>query len=247
MLNCAGVVELTLQGRGPKRAFVFDPHRLALPCWAEACEGAGPAVLVTLDRHFDTVAPVNAPRLGMTVEALEAHARKRLDVRNYDHVLAAMEAGVVSEAIVVARARPVGAVGGPEWVDSRGVAHSIVSASTVDELALEFGRGSAAPASARAFQVLQEARRVVLDVDLDCFTTLSDADPTAIVPWTLELIRQHVLPRGSEPFWTAVLERCVGLTFAREPSHCGGLVASNRLFEVAAQVIFGELLLTDLP
>jgi hypothetical protein len=56
-----------------------------------------------------------------------------------------------------------------------------------------------------------------------------------------------VLPEGSGPFWRAVLEKCRALTFAREPYHCGGVVAGNRLFEDAAEVVFRELLGADLP
>jgi hypothetical protein len=56
-----------------------------------------------------------------------------------------------------------------------------------------------------------------------------------------------MMPRGSEPFWNEVLAKCVNFTFAREPGHCGGLIASGRLFESASEVLFGELLKTDLP
>jgi hypothetical protein len=247
-MGFAGVIELTMGGRGPQRGYVFDPHRLALPAWAEATVEAGaPAVLLTLDRHFDTVAPVNLPPLGMSPDQLDEHARRRLDVRNYDHVLAAMEAGVVSHAIIVARARPVGAVDAARWVDSRGGEHQLVSVATVDALSADFGKGSASEPSRRAEALLREATSVLLDVDLDCFTSPSDADPTTVLPWPIEVIRQHVLPAGSEAFWALALGKCVALTFAREPSHCGGLIAGGRLFEVASQVIFRELLETDLP
>jgi hypothetical protein len=225
-----GVTELTLQGRGPKRGFVLDGHRFALPCWAEA--GAKGAVLVTLDRHYDTVPPAHPREDG---ETFEDFAARRLDPRNFDHVLAAMEAGVIADAIVIARARPQGSIGAGEW---RG--HRLLGAPTVD--ALLHG-----PDAHRAMALLARAPEVVLDFDLDCFTSPSDADPTTVVPWPIELIREHVLPRGSEPFWAAVLERCVALTFAREPKHCGGLISAGRLFERAAQVIFSELLQTDLP
>jgi hypothetical protein len=207
-----GVTELSLQGRGPKRAFVFDEHRFALPCWEAA--GARGAVLVTLDRHFDTV-----PRTGEP------------DPRNVDHILAAMQAGVLSDVIAIARARPTGSTGPGEH---------LIGAPTVDALLN-------GPDAKRALDWLARAPSVVLDFDLDCFTTPSDADPTTIVPWPLELIRDHVLPRGSEAFWDAVLGKCVALTFAREPKHCGGLIATGRLFEQAAKVVFCELLKADLP
>lgn len=233
MLSGCGVIELSLAGRGPKRAFVFDPHRLALPCWAAA--GAQNALLVTLDRHFDTVPPALPPQTGWPLERLVEHTQTKLDARNVDHILAAMEAGIVRDALVVARARPTGSVGPGDW---RG--HSLIGAPTVDALLN-------GPDAERVRRLVEAAPAVVLDVDLDCFTSPSDADPTTVVPWPLELIREHVLPRGSDAFWDAVLSKCIALTFAREPKHTGGLVASGRLFERAAQVVFCELLRADLP
>ncbi len=217
------VIELALSGRGPKRAFVFDEHRFALPCWA----GEGPAVLVSFDRHFDTVPPVNALAPG---EPLETYARDRLDRRNFDHIVAGLQCGVLSSALLLARARPQGSV-----LDER-----MVHAPTLDALLN-------GPDATRALALLEGAKRVVLDFDLDCFTTLSDADPTTAVPWPIELIREHVLPRGSQGFWELALKKCDALTFAREPKHTGGLIASARLFEAAAQVVFVELLGADLP
>lgn len=240
-----GVIELALGGgRGPKRGFVFDAHRLAFPCWAEAGRGN---VLLTLDRHFDTVPPRNRISRQASPAELERFAHEQLDVRNYDHVLAAMDAGLISHAIVVARGRPVGAVDSSYWVDSHGDRHELVSAPTIDALSCDFGRGSASDEARRAEQLLREAPGVILDVDLDCFTSQSDADPTTVLPWPLEVIRQHVLPRGSDAFWDVVLGKCVALTFAREPGHCGGLIAGGRLFELASRVFFEELLSGDLP
>lgn len=235
----AGIIELEIAGRGPKRGYVFDPHRLALPCWAEV--STSPSLLLTLDRHFDTVVPQNPPARGLTVDEYEVHARDRLDHRNYDHVLAAMSAGIISDAIVVARARPVGAVT-TDWNE-----HEVISANTLDLISAEWGTAQATPEGKRAHAAIERAKSIILDVDLDCFTTPSDADPTTVVPWSLELIRDFVKPRGSEGFWSAVLGKCVGFTFAREPSHCGGLIASGRLFEHACQVLFAELFESDLP
>lgn len=236
----AGIIELEIQGRGPSRGFVFDPHRLALPCWADVTHD-GPALLLTLDRHFDTVTPRDAPAAGLSPDALDLHARERLDHRNFDHILAAMTAGVLSDAIVVARAKPVGAVTF-DWGK-----HELISAPTLDLISAEWGTPLATPEGKRAHAAVQRSARIILDVDLDCFTTPSDADPTTVVPWSLELIRDFVLPRGSEAFWADVLGKCVGFTFAREPSHCGGLIAGGRLFESACEVLFRELLRADLP
>ncbi|MFL5320004.1 MAG: hypothetical protein ACJ790_10155, partial [Myxococcaceae bacterium] len=72
-----------------------------------------------------------------------------------------------------------------------------------------------------------------------------DADPMTVVPWPLPLIRDFMMP--NEPLWDEVLRKCIGFTFAREPFHSGGLVASNALFADAAQVIFCELFGASLP
>jgi hypothetical protein len=246
MSSLAGVIELSLGGRGPARAYVFDPHRLALPCWALAA-GDGPALVVSLDRHFDTVPPAVAPAPGWTVARYDEHARTRLTPRNTDHLLAAMEAGLVGDAILFARASPVGSVRAPTWTDSRGGVHELLTSGLVDPVSDGYGTARASPEGRRADALIARAERVILDVDLDCFTSPSDADPTTVLPWPEDVIASHVLPRGSEAFWDAVLSKCVALTFAREPGHCGGLVAGGRLFEVAARVVFQRLLQTDLP
>jgi hypothetical protein len=248
-LRLAGVIRLALGGgRGPADAYVFDPHRLALPAWACALgEDGAAALLVTLDRHLDLVVPVApgaVPDRSAGLRALDEHARWALDVRNYDHVLAAMEAGLVGDALVIARGRPRGTYAGDVYVDTRGRSHRLVVVPTVDRAAEAFN----APAPGDAVrEVLEAAERVLLDVDLDCFTSLSDADPTTVLPWPRSVIREYLLPPDSESFWEAVLGRCIALTLAREPHHCGGLLASGELFRDVAEVLFRELLGTEPP
>lgn len=249
-LRLAGVIRLSLGGRGPKDAFLFDPHRLAFPCWALALNGQRPALLVTLDRHFDLVPPrdpAGVPEAAAPLRELDEYARWNLDVRNYDHVLAAMEAGLVADAIVIARARPRHAFEGAEYIDRRGEKHRILATTTIDRIADGFGGAGQSPEAQDAEQLIRKARSAILDVDLDCFTSPSDADPTDVVPWPRELIRRQLRPPGSEPFWDAVLFKARVLTIAREPLHCGGVVAANRLFEDVGEVLFRELLGTDLP
>lgn len=249
-LRLAGVTRLSLGGRGPRDAYIFDPHRLAFPCWKLGLGDAVPALLVTLDRHFDLVPPEDPaaiPEVSESLQTIDEFARWQLDPRNYDHILAAMEAGLVSDAIVVARSRPRRSLETDTWVDRRGESHRILSASTLDRLADGFGTGAGTPEAQDAEGLIRKARSIILDLDLDCFTTMSDADPTEVVPWTRELIERQLLPMGSEAFWDAVLFKSRVLTIACEPLHCGGVVASNRLFEEVATVLFRQLLQTDLP
>ena len=248
-LRLAGVVRLGLGGgRGPTDAYVFDPHRLALPAWACALGESGPpALLVTLDRHLDVVVPerpADMPDRSAGLRALDEHARWHLNVRNYDHILAALEANLVGDALLIARTRPRGSFAGDTYVDTRGRPHRLVSVTTVDRAA-EAYRNPGPTDAVR--DVIEAASSVLLDVDLDCFTSLSDADPTTVLPWPKAIIREFLLPPDSEPFWDAVLAKAVALTFAREPHHCGGLLPSGELFRDAAEVLFRELLRVEPP
>jgi hypothetical protein len=234
----AGVIELQIGGRGPKSGYVFDPHRLALPCWADV---EPPSLLLTFDRHFDTVRPKFEVPAGLEPQQYDAIALNKLDHRNFDHILGAMSAELISDVIIVARAKPVGAV------TTSFAGHEFITAPTLDIISAEWGTPLASPEGKRAYSAVERASTIILDVDLDCFTTPSDADPTSVIPWSLEVIRDFLLPRGSEAFWNSVLPKCQAFTFAREPSHCGGLIAAGRLFEHASQVIFAELFETDLP
>lgn len=178
---------------------------------------------------------------------LDTYCRTQLDPRNVDHLLAAMEAGIVSDAVLVARATPRGAVTAPTWTDSQGRSHRLLASPTLDALVQDYGSDRASPQTRELRERIAACSRILLDVDLDCFTSPNDADPTTVVPWPEDLIHDFLFPRGAEPFWEEVLVKCVGLTLAREPKHCGGLVAMGRLFENVARVLFVDLLESDLP
>lgn len=253
-LRLAGVTTLGLAAsRGPKTAYIFDPHRLALPCWAHALEEAGskgPATLVTLDRHFDLVVPRDVaaiPDRAAGLRALDEHARWSLDVRNYDHIVAAMEAGLIGDVVAIARARPQGSWTSPGYRDRRGGDHRFAVSPTVARIAEEWDDHAPSSTGGAVRALLEGDAPIVLDVDLDCFTTSSDADPMTVLPWPEEVIREFLAGKDLQPFWDAVLPRAICLTFAREPHHCGGLLAGGRLFETAARILFSELLDAGLP
>ncbi|MGQ0503955.1 MAG: hypothetical protein ACT4TC_01395 [Myxococcaceae bacterium] len=233
-LRLAGVTRLSVQGRhGHCDAYLFEPHRLAFSCWALHAQST-PSVLLTFDRHFDLVPPRGpAPDARAGHKVLDEYARWQLDTRNLDHILAAMDAGLISDAVVIARSNPRGALTGDTWVDTKDRSHRIFRAASLDRLTQD------------AHALISQASSVLLDFDLDCFTTPSDADPTALVPWTTELIREHLL--AGDSFWAQVLPRVSAMTFALEPLHCGGVIAAHKLFERAAEVIFHELLGADTP
>lgn len=250
-MDFAGITQLSMRSkRWPLRhGFVFEPHRLALPSWSLALkdlEPGPPAVLVTLDRHFDLVPPREPPAPGAATTELDEWARKKSDVRNVDQVLAACHAGLITDVVAFGRGKPSGALDAESWSSPNGQ-HRIIRASRVGNISSDYGQTSAPPLVHSAQTVLSRAARTILDIDLDCFTTPNDADPTSVVPWAKEQIREFLLPRGSSAFWNAALSRCVAVTLAREPAHCGGLMAEASLFMTVAPVLFEELLSVDLP
>jgi hypothetical protein len=213
---------------------------MALPCWAQALEGRPPALLLTLDRHVDLLVPrALPPDRQAPLRLLEEYARWDLDERSVDHVAAAMEVGLVRDVLCVARTPLPGVLAAGPWTDRRGVTHLVHVVPTLQRLVEE--------PSDDVERLLAAAGPLLLDVDLDVFTTLSDADPTTVIPWPRDVIRDFLLPPGSGPFWDRVLSRCVALTVAREPAHCGGVVPAGRLLEDVAEVLFCQLLGVDLP
>jgi hypothetical protein len=231
-----GIVELEVQSRfGTLPVFVFDAHRLALPCWWSVLGPSAGAVLFTLDRHFDLVPPSSALPARNTLREVDELARWELDARNVDHILAAMELGVLSDAVVLARSHPRGAFEGDAWTDSHGIEHRLFRAASLSELS--------EPAHAR----LAQASQVVLDIDLDCFTSLLPGSAGEVSPWTRESVRGWLGLPDRRAFWDPLLSRVAAVTLAREPAHCGGVLASGRLFEDLAPVLFQELLGAELP
>lgn len=232
-LQLTGITRLAVHSKRAEREldmYVFDPHRLALPSWACALGDEAPALLLTLDRHFDLVPPVSRiPHKSAGLRALDEHTRYELDVRNVDHILAACDAGLLSDVVAIARKSPRGALEADTYNG-----HSIARAQSLEALLTH-----------EAITRIERAERVLLDTDLDCFTTPSDVDPDTILSWPEDAIRAFLMP--DEPLWDLVLGKCAAITLAREPYHVGGLVAGGRLFESFARVFFGELLGAELP
>jgi hypothetical protein len=220
------VTPLRVEGRVACDVYLFDPHRLALPVWAACVRGPG-ALLLSLDRHFDLVKPAGSvPRRGDPLENFDQFTRWQADVRNVDQILTALEGDLFTTALVAARTRlPEGATG-----DRR-----VLAAATLRSLL----------ASDQARYLLAAAPEIVLDIDLDCFTSLNDADPTAVLTWPEDQIAEFLLP--DDAIWKQIWPRLSGVTVAREPLHCGGVVEGNRLFERFARVFFQRMLGADLP
>ncbi|MFM2151839.1 MAG: hypothetical protein RL199_274 [Pseudomonadota bacterium] len=219
--------------------YVFDHHRTAFTVWChEAARRGRPLTLVTLDRHMDLNPPRDvAPSCEAPLEQLDLFARHRLAPSNDDHIPAALEAGAVGDALVVARSHPPPSleVFRP-YRDTSGRTHAVEFAPTVARLhpgQVEWLRAREGP--------------VVLDVDLDCFTTMSDGDPDDVLTWDADQIHRWLTPPGAEAFWDVLRERVEVVTLAREPYHCGGFDRGARLWSTFAEVFFGRVLGTDAP
>jgi hypothetical protein len=229
-----------VRGR-PLEIFVFDHHRGAFALWALASQARGaPLSLLSFDRHLDLERPAEAPPgAGSPLEVLERYARLSLSPANDDHIVAAMEAGAVGDAALFARSHAPRSAPFPgsfqPYLDASGRRHHCHFAHSPDD----------APADLLAW--LARAGPIALDVDLDCFTTLSDGHPDEVVSWDAELIDAFLRPPDSERFWDALLERAAVLTIAREPYHCGGLERGARLWLAFCEVFFRRVLGVPAP
>lgn len=233
LLALADVHRVTTRLGGRERdVFVFDHHRSAFAIWCWASQQAGPLALLSLDRHMDLERPAAPPPSAVEpLEALDAYARFRLSPRNDDHVLAAVEAGALTDAAIVARSHaPADLAALHPYKDARGGSHRFTFARTLDE---------AVPA---LLDFVNDHERIALDVDLDCLTTLSDAHPDEVVPWDVEHVDAFLRPPDSEALWSALFDRVALVTIAREPYHCGGLGRGARLWTAFAEVFFRRLL-----
>jgi hypothetical protein len=235
----AHVHRVTTRAAGkPLELFVFDHHRGAFSLWALAAQELGsPLTLVTLDRHMDLERPkAEAPELAAGAEALDRFARELLSPRNDDHVVAALEAGAIGDALVVARShQPPSLAAFAPYVDRRGKPHEFAFARTLDTL------------EADAYRLLERSEAIALDIDLDCFTTLSDGHLDEVLTWDEELIDAFLRPPDSEELWRLLLDRVALVTIAREPYHCGGFQRGAALWMSFARVFFGRLLGVPLP
>lgn len=217
--------------------FVFDHHRGAFPLWARYAREKGPLTLLALDRHMDLERPAHRPPpLSAPLEELDQFARWRLSPKNDDHVLAAMESGSLADAAVIARSHaPADLAALHPFKDAGGRLHQVELAKTVED------------AGPGILGRVHQAQRIALDLDLDCFTTLSDAHPDEVVPWDAEHIDAFLRPPGSDELWKQVLAKVCLVTVAREPYHCGGLERCARLWLAFSEVFFGRLLGVPAP
>lgn len=217
--------------------FVFDHHRGAFPLWARCAREKGPLTLLTLDRHMDLERPAPPPpALSAPLEELDQFARWKLSPRNDDHVLAAMESGALADAAVIARSHaPADLAALHPYEDASGRLHRLEIARTVEDAGPEIPG------------LVHQAERIALDIDLDCFTTLSDAHPDEVIPWDAEHIDAFLRPPESEELWRAVLAKVCVVTIAREPYHCGGFERGARLWLAFSEVFFGRLLGVPAP
>jgi hypothetical protein len=176
------------------------------------------------------------PPEARSVEALDGYARFGLSPRNDDHVVAAMEAGAIGDAVILARShQPPSLDAFRPYLDAGGRAHRCAFAGSVDR------------AGPEALELIAAAPAIALDVDLDCFTTRSDGHHDEVLAWDAELIDAFLRPPDSQAFWGPVLARTRVVTVAREPYHCGGFGRSATLWTAFADCFFGRLLGVPAP
>jgi len=248
---------------------IFRDHRWTLPAIACAAKHGLiglPAVVVTFDRHRDSLIPEHGleelarwkkDRGGM--DALADIVANLLSPRDDDWIVAGMAAGLVSDVLQFRTGdddlEPV-----TRFIDNEGVAHRIFHAGTFgreltykgmladdDHPAAREGAWEAVgwdPVSC----TVSGGRSLVLDVDLDCFTI---AWETYVVPFSPEIWRGEFHAPRSSRYGDAIVPaevfegivRASGIvTVATEPAFCGGKANARRCFERLDRFLFGGVL-----
>lgn len=215
--------------------FVFDHHRTAFTVWSLAAQREGPLTLLTLDRHMDLGVPAKvALPYTSDARALDGFARHDLAPSNDDHIVAAMEAGAIDHAAVVARSHWPPDLGAFRPYRGRtGRLHECAFSPSLER------------ASPELVDRVLASDRLVLDIDLDCFTTRSDGHVDEVITWDESLIDAFLRPDRFD--WAPVLDRVRVVTIAREPYHCGGLGRGAALWHSFARVFFERLLGVPAP
>jgi len=218
--------------------YIFDHHRSAFAPWCHTAMQHGQAVdLITLDRHMD-LQPMHLvpPPHQASIAELDMFARHQLACSNDNHIPAAVEAGAIANTVVVARSHPPPDISSfRPYRDHSGTTHRFAFARSLASLDTD------------AMELLERGGPLILDIDLDCFTTRSDADPDEVLCWDDEHLRSWLLPPDHDRIWNAIRRRVVTITLAREPFHCGGFDRAARLWMRFSRLFFGEILSVSPP
>ena len=251
--------------------FVFRDHRWTLPVLHLASERgllSLPAVVVSFDRHRDSLAPgasrhlLNRFSSGGSLEELAELVSRRLSPRDDDWLLSGMEAGLISDAVRFGT-EPDGMERITRYHDGRGVPHQVYHLERLaaeleykgaladsDHPAVSEGLWETLAWDPRTHSVGLRRDGMLLDIDLDFFTM---AWGKYTIPFLEEVYRgeflsacQSLFSRDYRPvdFFDTLVKSSGALTIACEPDFCGGETKARKILEDMNRLLLGRGLIT---
>ena len=219
-------------GRDTVEVAIVQDHRFAFFYWQKwktlKKEGFRPPVLVSLDWHQDLAGPDDEEKdelRNLDPEDYLSVGRfcwEKLNQLNDGHILAAAFLNLIGDIHILHKQEDDS---GPNFKGLSGENHEIVCYKTAEALVAGLTRR-------------EGYDDAYFDIDLDYFTESPDScgGGKEVVLVDDGEIAAVLSPDGALMKW--VLHRLAGMTIATEPEFCGGMVNSNRIFNIVDETLF---------
>ncbi len=223
-----------------KPVFVFENHRTSFYYWCKARKEFGidnGFFVVTMDSHHDLF--TLTPQKKAEIQALDLNdlvdvrkfAKDELKKLNDDYIFAAMEAGLISDILIISPAHSMH-TRTKQYIDSTGVKHSLFYCVWPGDLG-----GPRGLLTDRAPQENRELIRsigydengnqnIALDIDLDFFTYFY-CDKIYVIA---EENFKDIFSEDSLIWW--IYDKARLVTIAKEPWTCNGARNSNQILKL---------------
>lgn len=229
--RCLNLNSIPLKTKG-RFYFTFN-HDESLLCWYDAKNRLemNQFFLITLDKHLDLkeLAPHNKRELVNISNIFEL--RRIIETKfhppNVTFIYAAMELGIIKDALVISMDN------GPfkkrnNYVDLSGREHKLFYDSSATDLYYPEGLGILSDSSKPENEEIRDKinnSNLIIDIDLDYFTYFRDNNQFVINIDNFERIFR-------DGFRKTLLLKAKVITVALEPTTCGGIHNSIRIFDI---------------
>lgn len=251
-------------------AFMHKDHRWVLPIIHYSQEKGilpKPCTLVMFDAHHDSCDPfcldeiIQLRESGCNVEDIIYLCENHLNSLDDDWVKTGMELGLIDNAVIFGLDDLSDKREFQKYKDHLGCEHRIeMIGSIIDALAFQGDLSDLAKSeklselwnildwqfdqSSRQFTFTTDAKKILLDFDLDCFAVNWRG---YLFPWPDEVYINEFFVESNyytTDEWTGVnfvkelIKRAALLTIAEEPNHCGSIEKSMQIFDKVNHFFF---------
>ncbi len=215
---------------------ITKDHRFAFYYWFKwwkKNQKVKPA-LITIDWHRDLFEPSDPEKEELQKLDLDSYREvalfswDKLHTNNDGHVLSAAYLGFISDIYVLCKQK---GFDNEEFIDKYGAEHNIKCFYSKDLLYEELQKNNHS--------------KIYFDIDLDYFTEsneLSGAGDDVKIMDKADIV--SILDPNTD-FMKWIFERMSGMTIATEPKYCGGLLNSNKIYDILDTTLFDPQLFSQ--